>query len=56
MSMDSQSIYAKKVKLDNAEYNIFDVKKAAVDNHFEIEKLPGPKNGKREMLRARKSA
>jgi aconitate hydratase len=40
MSIDSQSIYAKRVKLDGVEYNIFDARQAAADNNFEIEKLP----------------
>lgn len=40
MAIDFNSKYAKKVKLDGIEYNIFDIKKAASDNGFALEKLP----------------
>ncbi len=40
MAIDFNSKYAKRVKLDNVEYNIFDVKKAASDSGFVLEKLP----------------
>ncbi len=40
MAIDFNSKYAKRVKLDNVEYNIFDVKKAASDSGFALEKLP----------------
>jgi aconitate hydratase len=40
MTIDFNSKYAKQVKLDGVEYNIFDVKKAATDSGFDLEKLP----------------
>ena len=40
MAIDFDSKYAKRIKLDNVEYNMFDVKKAASDSGFALEKLP----------------
>ena len=40
MSMDLESKYAHKIDFDGEEYTIFDVKQAALDHDFELEKLP----------------
>lgn len=40
MTIDFGSQYMRKIKLDGAEYNIFDIKKAASDYGFALEQLP----------------
>ncbi len=40
MTIDSKSVYLKKIEIDNIEYNIFDMQKAAKDNNFELKQLP----------------
>ena len=40
MSIESESKYAKHIELDGQEYTIFDIKKAALDCDFDLEKLP----------------
>lgn len=40
MTIDSKSIYKKKIEVDGIKYTVFDIKKAAADNGFELEKLP----------------
>ena len=40
MSRKSESKYAKHIDLDDTSYNIFDIREAAADCDFELEKLP----------------
>ena len=40
MSTESELKYAKHIELDGEDYTIFDIKKAASDCDFDLEKLP----------------